>query len=74
MSDSGARSAAAPACRSANEALATVIGPLIEVPALTGLVYVALWVKRTWFQVEAEREECPLLTRDPTFGHSPSAD
>jgi len=37
-------------------ALVTVIGPLIEVPVLIGLVYVALWMRRTWFHTDASSE------------------
>lgn len=34
---------------SSGEALAGVVGPLIEVPVLVGLVYVALWARRRFY-------------------------
>ncbi len=34
------------------QALATVVGPLIEVPVLLALVYVALWAKRFFFNTD----------------------
>ena len=38
------------------EALAGVVGPLIEVPALVGLVYVALWARRRFYRAPAPEE------------------
>ena len=35
------------------QALAGVVGPLIEVPALVALVYAALWARRRWYSVPA---------------------
>lgn len=42
------------------EALAAVVGPLIEVPALVSLVYLALWLRRRLFHVEGPAPATPL--------------
>jgi ACR3 family arsenite transporter len=41
------------------QALAGVVGPLIEVPVLVGLVYVALWVRRRCYAEPEVRPERP---------------
>ncbi len=37
------------------QALAGVVGPLIEVPVLVGPVYVSLWLRRRWTARESTR-------------------
>lgn len=39
------------------QALAGVVGPLIEVPVLVGLVYVSLWMARAWFKTDPHANE-----------------
>jgi ACR3 family arsenite transporter len=34
------------------QALAGVVGPLIEVPVMVALVYVALWVRRRFYRIQ----------------------
>ncbi len=47
------------------EALAAVVGPLIEVPVLVALVYVALWVRQRWWPDEAEARYPKPAIGDP---------
>lgn len=39
------------------QALAGVVGPLIEVPVLVGLVYVSLWAARAWFHTDPHERQ-----------------
>jgi ACR3 family arsenite transporter len=47
---------------SSGQALAGVVGPLIEVPVLVGLVYVALWARRRFYPI-APRQLAPHRSR-----------
>jgi len=54
---------------SSGQALAGVVGPLIEVPVLVALVYVAHWARGRWYPASPGQAQGPLATR----GQSPAS-
>ena len=57
---------------SSGEALAGIVGPLIEVPALLALVYLSLWLKGRIFPSEGSMHDDP--EESPTHEPMPSVD
>ncbi len=54
---------------SSNQAFAAVVGPLIEVPVMLGLVYLALWLKPRLFKMTLpEMGITPLIPQDQSRG------
>lgn len=53
------------------QALAGVVGPLIEVPVLVGLVYVSLWAARRWFATDPYATPAPAPLPGPARAADP---
>ena len=51
------------------QALAGVVGPLIEVPVLVALVYVALWLRRRWWPAKPDEPPATLPKATPAAVH-----
>jgi len=47
---------------SSGQALAGAVGPLIEVPALVGLVYVSLWARHRYYR----NDQVPIPRGSPS--------
>jgi hypothetical protein len=53
-----------------SQALAGVFGPLIEVPALVGLVYVSLWAKRRFLRREDPARRSDITLPPGAYPHT----
>jgi len=53
------------------QALAAVVGPLIEVPVLISLVYVALWARKYFFDAKGQAKPLSLSKAPVSVSEGP---